>query len=95
MSRQTGRPPTQASVCQAFALAQEQAGITKRVRPHVLRHSYATHLLEAGTDVRVIQALLGHRSLQTTMRYTRVSTALVQKVPSPLDLLPSRGRVLG
>ena len=92
-SRRTGRPPTQEAVCHAFALAQEQAGITKRVRPHVLRHSYATHLLEAGTDIRVIQALLGHRSLQTTMRYTRVSTALVQKVPSPVDLLPSRGLV--
>jgi site-specific recombinase XerD len=92
-SRRTGRPPTQESVCHAFAMAQDQAGITKRVRPHVLRHSYATHLLEAGTDVRVIQALLGHRSLQTTMRYTRVSTALVQKTPSPLELLPSRGWV--
>jgi integrase/recombinase XerD len=94
-SRGTGRPPTQETVRRAFALAAEQAGITKPVRPHVLRHSYATHLLDAGTDVRVIQALLGHQSLRTTMRYTRVSTALVQKVPSPLDLLPSRGRVLG
>jgi site-specific recombinase XerD len=93
-SRRTGRPPTQDTVRQAFALAAEQARITKPVRPHVLRHSYATHLLDAGTDVRVIQALLGHRSLQTTMRYTRVSTALVQKAPSPLELLPSRGHVL-
>jgi integrase/recombinase XerD len=92
-SRRTGRPPTQDTVRHAFAMAAEQAGITKPVRPHVLRHSYATHLLEAGTDVRVIQALLGHRSLQTTMRYTRVSTAVVQNVPSPLDLLPSRGQV--
>jgi site-specific recombinase XerD len=93
-SRRTGRPPTQDAVRSAFAAAAEQAQITKPVRPHVLRHSYATHLLEAGTDIRVIQALLGHRSLQTTMRYTRVSTALVQKAPSPLELLPSRGRVL-
>lgn len=92
-SRRTGRPPTQDTVRHAFAMAAEQAGITKPVKPHVLRHSYATHLLDAGTDVRVIQALLGHRSLQTTMRYTRVSTAVVQKVPSPLDLLPSRGQV--
>jgi len=93
-SHLTGRPPTQEVVRRALALAAEQAGITKPVTPHVLRHSYATHLLDVGTDVRVIQALLGHRSLRTTMRYTRVSTALVQKVPSPLDLLPSRGRVL-
>jgi site-specific recombinase XerD len=94
-SRRSGRPPTQNAVRSAFAAAAEQARITKPVRPHVLRHSYATHLLDAGTDVRVIQALLGHRSLQTTMRYTRVSAAVVQKAPSPLDLLPSRGRVLG
>jgi site-specific recombinase XerD len=93
-SRRTGRPPTQAAVRRAFALAEEQARLTKRVRPHVLRHSYATHLLEAGTDVRIIQALLGHRSVQTTMRYTHVSMALVQQTPSPLELLPSRGRVL-
>jgi integrase/recombinase XerD len=92
-SRRTGRPPTQEAVRSAFAAAAEQARITKPVRPHVLRHSYATHLLDAGTDVRVIQALLGHNSLQTTMRYTRVSTAVMQKVPSPLDLLPSRGQV--
>jgi site-specific recombinase XerD len=92
-SRRTGRPPTQAAVRAALAAAAEEAGINKPVRPHVLRHSYATHLLDAGTDVRVIQALLGHSSLETTMRYTRVSTALVQKAPSPLELLPSRGVV--
>jgi integrase/recombinase XerD len=93
-SHRTQRPPTQEAVRHAFATAAEQAGIHKPVKPHVLRHSYATHLLDAGTDVRIIQALLGHASMQTTMRYTRVSTALVQKTPSPLDLLPSRGHVL-
>lgn len=92
-SRRTGRPPTQAAVRAAFAAAAEQVKLSKPVTPHVLRHSYATHLLDAGTDVRVIQALLGHQSLQTTARYTRVSTALVQKAPDPLELLPSRGRV--
>ena len=93
-SRKTGRPPTKDAVRHAFARAGEQAGLTKPVRPHVLRHSYATHLLDDGVDVRVIQALLGHSSLRTTARYTRVSTALVQKTPSPLELLPSRGQLL-
>jgi len=87
-SPRTGRPPTQASVRRAFELAGEQAGIKKPIRPHVLRHSFATHLLDHGTDVRVIQVLLGHRSLKTTARYTQVSTVLMRETPSPLDLLP-------
>jgi site-specific recombinase XerD len=94
-SHRTQRPPKPLAVRCAFALAAEEAGILKPVTPHGLRHSYATHLLEAGTDVRVLQVLLGHNSLETTMRYTRVSTALMKTVPSPLELLPSRGRVLG
>jgi site-specific recombinase XerD len=87
-SPRTGRPPAQETVRRAFELAGEQAGIKKPVLPHVLRHSFATHLLDHGTDVRVIQVLLGHQSLKTTARYTRVSTALMRETPSPLDLLP-------
>jgi site-specific recombinase XerD len=90
-SPRTGRPPLKETVRRALELAAEQAGIKKRVTPHVLRHSFATHLLDAGTDVRVIQVMLGHRSLKTTARYTHVSTALIRETPSPLDLLPRRG----
>jgi len=89
-SPRTGRPPSAATVCHALALAAEQAGIKKHVTPHVLRHSFATHLLDAGTDVRVIQVMLGHQSVQTTARYTRVSTKRMRETPSPLDLLPRR-----
>ena len=66
-------------------LAAEKAGIKKPVHPHTLRHSYATHLLENGTDLRVIQRLLGHSSVKTTELYTHVSSAAIKKVISPLD----------
>lgn len=89
-SRRTGRPPRQNTVRAALARAGVEAGITKRVTPHILRHSYATHMLDAGVDIRVIQALLGHARIDTTARYTRVSTQRIEGAPSPVDLLPPR-----
>ena len=79
---------TKNAVEQACQKAHRAAGIDKPVTPHSLRHAFATHLLEAGTDVRRIQLLLGHRSLATTSRYLKVATSSLVSTVSPFDQLP-------
>ena len=82
-----GRSP-RVAVEQACQKARRVSGIKKPITPHSLRHGFATHLLEAGTDVRTIQLLMGHRSLATTARYLKVATTTVCATTSPFDLLP-------
>jgi integrase/recombinase XerD len=84
-----GQPISKDAVEQACRKAHRASGLAKPVTPHSLRHAFAVHLLESGTDVRTIQLLLGHRSLATTARYLRIATNKVCSTSSPLDLLPS------
>lgn len=84
---QTGCPLSAGSVRYHLGAAAKKTGLAKRVTPHVLRHTFATHLLELGTDVRVIQMLLGHRSIRSTVRYTQMTPRVLAKATSPLDVL--------
>ncbi len=85
--RKPGKPMTTRQLSRLYHEAAAAAGIKKAVTLHALRHSFATHLLERDTDIRKIQALLGHDKLDTTARYTRVATGMIAAIESPLDLL--------
>jgi len=84
------------SVRRVLKAAVKASGVTKRVTPHIFRHSFATHLLESGTDIRTIQVLLGHESIRTTQLYAQVSTRHIARTKSPLDILGTgEGEALG
>jgi site-specific recombinase XerD len=85
-----GQPLNMSALQRKFARLVRPLGFTKAVSMHTLRHSYATHLLEAGVDVVTLQHLLGHRDLSTTARYLHVSTQQLRRTPSPLDALVAR-----
>lgn len=93
-----GKPISTRQLYRIVVEAARAADIAKRVGPHTLRHSFATHLLEDGVDIRVIQALLGHAKLENTAFYTKVATRTVRAVTSPLDklaMLTAQGDVPG
>ena len=87
-SRAGGGPLSPRSLHRIFQHARRRARITQHVYPYSLRHAAATHLLESGTNLRVVQQLLGHRSLRTTQLYTQVADTYLQATQSPLDRLP-------
>lgn len=84
---QAGGQYTVESIRNVFRASKEKAGVRAKATPHTLRHSFATHLLEQGTDLRYIQVLLGHRSSKTTEIYTHITTHALDKIVSPLDNL--------
>jgi site-specific recombinase XerD len=85
--KRPGRPIDPTSIQRAFRVACRRAGISKRVTPYSLRHAFATHLVESGTNLRVVQSLLGHQSLSTTAVYTHLAQTWLAQVTSPLDTL--------
>jgi integrase/recombinase XerD len=90
-----GQPITASAVEDACRTVRYRAGLAKPVTPHALRHAFAVHLLEAGTDLRTIQLLLGHRSLNTTAKYLRLATSKVCATASPLDGLQTAAHATG
>ena len=85
--QQAGHPYSAASLRNIVKKAARAAGITQKVTTHTIRHCFATHLLESGTNIRLIQELLGHRDIKTTLVYTHVSQTSASSVVSPLDSL--------
>ena len=83
--RRPGEPFTESIVSKRLKAAAREAGITKRIYPHLMRHSFATHLLEQGTDIKIVKELMGHNNIKTTEMYVHIADTYMSKVKSPLD----------
>ena len=83
--RRPGEPFTESIVSKRLKAAAQEAGITKRIYPHLLRHSFATHLLEQGTDIKIVKELMGHNNIKTTERYVHIADTYKSNIKSPLD----------
>lgn len=83
--RRPGEPFTESIVSKRLKAAAREAGITKRIYPHLLRHSFATHLLEQGTDIKIVKELMGHNNIKTTERYVHIADTYKSNIKSPLD----------
>ena len=83
--RYKGEPFTESIVSKKLKEAAKEAGITKRVYPHLLRHSFATHLIEQGTDLKIVKELLGHNQLKTTEMYVHIADTFKSSIRTPLD----------
>lgn len=92
--RRPEEPFTESIVSKRLKAAAREAGITKRIYPHLLRHSFATHLLEQGTDIKIVKELMGHNNIKTTERYVHIADTFKSNIKSPLDdLLMEEGEV--
>lgn len=90
--RRPGEPFTESIISKRLKAAALEAGITKRIYPHLLRHSFATHLLEQGTDIKIVKELMGHNNIKTTERYVHIADTFKSNIKSPLDdLLTEEG----
>ena len=83
--RRPGEPFTESIVSKRLKAVAREAGITKRIYPHLLRHSFATHLLEQGTDIKIVKELMGHNNIKTTERYVHIADTFKSNIKSPLD----------
>ena len=92
MNAGPGEPFTESIISKRLKAAALEAGITKRIYPHLLRHSFATHLLEQGTDIKIVKELMGHNNIKTTERYVHIADTFKSNIKRPVGRSVDGGR---